>query len=116
MAFMAQFAGGDPIRTEYTPAANTNAGDIVVLTNSNTAGAVGITTQPIVVNQVGAVEITGGIYAINCNGNHSLGMKVYWDSVLNRVVNTLGVNTINLGFAAEACVINTVCRILHHPF
>ena len=116
MPFTAEFAGGDPIKTELTPLTNTNAGEIVVLTNSNTAGTVGITTQPIVANTLGAVALSGGIYRINCNGNHSLGMKVFWDTVVNRVVNTLGVNTIALGFAAETCVINTACRILHHPF
>jgi hypothetical protein len=116
MAFQAEFAGGDPIRTEWTGASNTNAGDVIVTSNSNTAGGVGIATQPINTNAVGAIEIAGGIYRMNCAGNDAVGKKVYWDSVLKQVVNAVGVNTINLGFLAENSVVNTVTRVLHHPF
>lgn len=116
MAFQAEFAGGTPIRTELSLVGNSNAGDVVVLTNSNTAGAVGITTQIVNTNNLGSYELAGGIYRMNCQCNDTPGKKVFWDTVLKQIVNAVGVNTINFGFTAETAVLNTVTRVLHHPF
>lgn len=111
-----EFRHGDPVMVDYTPGANTAAGDVVILGNTTglTCGVVHVDTAA---NIQGAIAAGGGVYeCVNLN-NAANYAKVWWDNSVDKVTTT-STNNALFGFvvANGGLGANTNCLVLHQPF
>lgn len=112
----ATFRHGDPVMVDYTPGADVDAGDVVLL--GNTAGlATGVAHLDIANAALGELAVGGGVYeCINLN-NAADYAKVYWDSSTSKVTTT-STNMALFGFIVGrgGGGANSVCDVLHKPY
>jgi hypothetical protein len=111
------FRHGNPVMTEYTPAAGALAEGAVVLVGNTAGWTVGIVHRPIANNVLGELATGGGVYdCVNLN-NQATGAKVWWNNSAKKVTNE-STNMGLFGFivAAGGGGANTNCRVLHKPY
>ena len=120
----ATFRYGDPVEVEYTPTGgNVAEGTVVVLgtVTANTSGTGGYATvahRPIANSTLGAVSVSGGIYAMVNLNNAATGAKVYWDIQNNTSkVTTVSTNNVQMGYivGSGGGGANTTCYVHHLP-
>jgi predicted RecA/RadA family phage recombinase len=103
MAFQAQFVRGDNVLVRnYTPVADVNAGDVVVIGDE-----VLIATQDIPANTLGGLNVSGGTYLVTGDAAIADGVILFWDNTAKKVTANAaaGVNKY-FGHAIEACTGN----------
>lgn len=67
----------------YTPVADVAAGDVVVRNSS-----VGVAGRDIPANELGSLNISGGVYTVTAAAAIAIGKQVYWDDTANKVTET----------------------------
>jgi len=94
------YHGDEVLRADYTPGSAVAAGDVVVQ-----GDMVGIATQAIAANKVGALAINGGVWicpkAVTSGSALAAGTLVYWDATNEVVTATAGANK-TFGYVVEA--------------
>lgn len=111
------FRHGDPVMTDYTPAAGNVAEGQVVLVGNLTGWTCGVVHRPIVNNTLGAAATGGGVYdCVNLN-NQATGAKVWWNFTAKKVTNE-STNLALFGFIVSGGGggANTTCKVLHKPY
>lgn len=89
--------GHDVLTMNYTPVADVNAGDVVVV-----GDIPAICVRPILAGQLGGLNISGGTYKVAGDAAIAAGTPVYWVDASNKVSATAGANKY-FGIAVEAC-------------
>lgn len=118
----ATFRHGEPLMVDYTPSSgNIAVGQVVVVgtVTANTAGTAaltGIAHRPITNNELGALAMGGGVYAVTNLNNAATSAKVYWDDSTNKVT-TVSTNNAKFGYivASGGGGANSTCYAMHSP-
>lgn len=96
--YEAEFLSGDALETmEYTPSADVDAGDVVVV-----GDIVGIAIRPIASGELGTLVIHGGNWKVTGAGTYTNGAIVYWDDTNNKVTTTASTHK-KFGVLTSAC-------------
>lgn len=107
-AKQATFRYGDNIQTcDYTPGSAVDAGTVVVL-----GGIVGICTLDLPANELGALNIYGGVYSVQSAEIIARGVNVYWDDSANKITQVAGSNKF-LGVTLAAVVADAYVDVAH---
>ena len=80
----------------YTPGANVNVGDVVLLGNTTGLG-LGIAPLSLEANKLGKLAISGGVYDVVNLNNAANYAKVWWDNT-NKSVTTVSTNNALFGY------------------
>jgi predicted RecA/RadA family phage recombinase len=92
----ATFVHGNPLMVDYTPSANVDVGDVVVV------GGVPHVAHVAIPNGVkGAVSARNGVYRLTAAGNYSPGNKVYWNATASKITTGVGSHP-HFGFIAPS--------------
>lgn len=111
----ATFRAGECEMVDYTPGADVDEGQVVLL--GNLAGITcGIAARAIA-NGVKDALAVGGRWDVTMLGNYANWTKVYWDDAINKVVDT-STNMAQFGFIVDGGGggANSTVRVLHFPF
>ena len=112
----ATFRHGDPVMVDYTPGADVEAGDVVLVGNLTgfTCGIVHTDGENGVKHSLAA---GGGVYEVINLDNAANGSKVYWDNAAKKVTTT-STNNATFGFIVSrgAGGANSVVDVLHKPY
>jgi len=105
------FRYGENIQTmDYTPGADVNAGDVVLV-----GQVVGIAVVDIPNGKLGALNIYGGVYSATGDAAITIGKNVYWDNTNDKVSETATGNKF-FGVTVSACSgNNATCDVAHLP-
>ena len=95
--FEAQFVSAGPVYVDYTPAADTPAGSVVVVNDTPR-----IAHRFLPANVLGAVAAEGGVYEVKGDGVIAADKKVYWDDTANKATLTSTSNKV-LGVSVTNC-------------
>lgn len=102
---MAKYQRGKPIMQRYTPTAQVNAGDVVVIGNRPFVAhaADPLTTQQgttVVTYQVDSLSVSGGIYQMQADAAYPCGTYVYFNPTSQQVTasGTAGGNCVPFGW------------------
>lgn len=112
----AVFKKGEAVQfIDYTPGADVDAGDVVLLGNT-TGITCGIAHLNIANAALGSLAVGNGIYEVVNLDNAANYTKVYWDNSAKKVTTT-STNNATFGFVVEngGGGANTNCLALHNP-
>lgn len=111
----ARYRHGDPVMVDYTPGADVDAGDMVLV--GNTAGwTLGVAHVDIANGELGALAAGGGVYECQVASNYAAGSKVYKPSG-NAILTTTSTNNALFGFTVEdSAAANARVKVLHKPY
>lgn len=85
MVGFASFRHGDPVFVDYTPAAQVNAGDVILVNDTPR-----VAHRDIAPNEFGSLAAIGGVYEMTVDVATPADKKVYWDPVNHWVSTTAG--------------------------
>lgn len=109
------FRHGNPIMIDYTPSADIDAGDIVLIGNT-TGLTCGIAHDDIANGVLGALAGGGGVYKMQVAANYAAGTKVHKPTG-NAILTSTATNAAQVGFTLEdAAAANAWVKVLHHPY
>ena len=95
----------------YTPTTDVAAGDVVVR-----GDLVGVATQPIKANTLGALAVEGVFaFAKNTGVAYSVGTVLYWDDAANVVTTTASGNKLLGKVVRDAASADTSVQVLLRP-
>lgn len=108
MPKQATFRYGHNIQTkDYTPVGALDAGEVVPLVTG-----VGITTIDIAAGEVGALNISGGVYSVQTTAVYAADTDVWWDNVTKKVTTTSAGNKY-FGKTLTATTVNGYHDVAH---
>ena len=112
MSFEAEFSHGDPLMIDHTPAADVEAGQVVVIGDLPT-----VAHRAIAADSLGAVAARGGVYRLPkaAGGSTAIGdrKKVYWDDANNVITTTASGNKV-FGYTVGASVDADTSQLVEH--
>ena len=95
----ATLRSGDPETIPYTPGADVDEGEVLLL--GNTAGiCLGVAQRPIANGVLGALAYRGGQWAVVNLNNAADYAKVWWDNSAKKIT-TVSTNNALFGFIAD---------------
>lgn len=109
------FRHGDPVMVDYTPGADVDAGDMILIGNL-TGWTLGVAHVDIANGDLGALAAGGGVYDCMVASNYAAGSKVYKPTA-NAILSTTSTNSALFGYTVEAAAAaNAVVKVLHQPY
>jgi predicted RecA/RadA family phage recombinase len=104
---------GTPTMIDWTAAADIDAGEVVLISNTK---LLGIAHLDIANGEQGTLAIDGAVYDVKVAGNYAAGEKVWWDNAANACTTTSTNNT-PFGWTVELSpAANSVVKVMNHPF